>query len=140
MGPRPHLAPGPSCLRRTVNEIKVEAVSPKNVNDVLKIEVSDDQVDFVPSIESSIELARKYEDACCCAVRVGDTVCGFGLYGIDQETGNWKIYRLVIDRRFQGRGIGKEALGQILDILRNGYQAREVLSLRIGQWDCAQTL
>ncbi len=108
-------------------DVRLEELSSNNIDDLLQVSVFEHQADFVPSITSSIELASNYDDATCLVIRSDGRVCGFGLYGIDEETGSWKIYRLLIDRSFQGQGIGKQALSLILDILVHEQQANEVL-------------
>lgn len=110
-----------------VTGVRLEELSSRNAAEVLDITVFDHQLDFAPSISSSIELASKYDDASCKVICFGEEVCGFALYGIDDETGSWKIYRLIIDRQFQGKGIGKRALKKLLDILCDEHQAKEVL-------------
>lgn len=36
------------------------------------------------------------------------------MYALDPDDGNYWIYRLMIDQRFQGRGYARAALAQIL--------------------------
>ena len=110
-----------------MDNVSLEELSPGNVDDLLKVSVFDHQTEFVPSIASSIEMASTYDEATCLVIRADSRICGFGLYGIDQETGNWKIFRLVVDQSLQGRGIGKQALRLMLDILLNEKHAKEVL-------------
>ena len=114
-------------ISNAMHEITLEELSANNIGKVLAIEVFDHQIDFVPPVKSSIEMASKYAEASCRVIRCDETVCGYSLYGLDEETRLWKIYRLVIDRHFQGKGIGKRALQQILDILRDEHQADDVL-------------
>lgn len=108
-------------------KVSLEELSPENIADLLNVKVFEHQAGFVPSVASSIKLASSYEHATCLAIRAEGQVCGFGLYGIDEATGNWKIFRLVIDKSFQGAGIGKRALELMLEILIKEHKATEVL-------------
>jgi diamine N-acetyltransferase len=110
-----------------MQDVTLEELSPDNIDALLQVAVFDHQAGFIPSVASSIKLASSYEDATCMAVRAAGQVCGFALYGLDEETDCWKIYRLVIDKAFQGSGIGKRALELLLDILIMKRKAREVL-------------
>lgn len=110
-----------------MQDVTLEELSPDNIDALLQVAVFDHQAGFIPCVASSIKLASSYEDATCMAVRVAGRVCGFALYGVDEETGCWKIYRLVIDKAFQGTGIGKRALELMLDILLKERKASEVL-------------
>ena len=49
------------------------------------------------------------------------------MYGIDEETKLWKIYRLVIDKSYQRQGIGRAAMELALTELKNHHGADEVL-------------
>lgn len=40
---------------------------------------------------------------------------GFSMYGLDPDDGNWWIYRLMIDERYQRRGYGKAALDAVIN-------------------------
>lgn len=39
------------------------------------------------------------------------------MYALDEDDGNYWIYRLMIDARFQGKGYGRAALIKIIEIL-----------------------
>lgn len=106
--------------------IQFETVSPANLAELLALQVRDDQRAFVPSIGSSIELAEGYPSAVCLAVRVENEICGFALYGIEEESGSWKIFRLIIDKAVQGRGIGRRAMNLLLERIRVQHGAHEV--------------
>ena len=108
-------------------DVRVVSLSEELESQVLRISIHERQEQFHPSIRSSIDLARQYEDAQLLAILAEEYVCGFALYGVDLETGKWKIFRLLIDKEFQGKGIGKRAMSQILQKLRQEENADEVL-------------
>lgn len=44
------------------------------------------------------------------------------MFGIDSDDNNYWIYRLMIDKKFQGKGIGKQAIYLVIEeIRRNNY-------------------
>jgi diamine N-acetyltransferase len=43
---------------------------------------------------------------------------GFLMYCIDEDDGEYWIYRLMIDKRHQSKGYGKEALIKLLEIIK----------------------
>ncbi len=108
-------------------DLELTDITEENLPSVLSVELYDFQRSFLPSIESSIELARNYPDSRSYAVSVGGEICGFTLYGIDDETGSWKIFRIYIDREFQSRGLGKSVTQMVLDRLEQEHDANEVL-------------
>jgi diamine N-acetyltransferase len=109
-------------------EIIFESVTDANRTECESMHVAIEQRSFIPDNRSSIELALKYPDACPLLVRIADgTSVGFVLYGIDEGTGEWKIFRLMVDERFQGLGYGRRILRSILERLQNEHQAKRVL-------------
>ena len=52
---------------------------------------------------------------------------GFGLYGIDESPGSWKIFRILVDQRSQGLGYGTAATRLMMDRLSAEHGASEVL-------------
>jgi diamine N-acetyltransferase len=111
----------------TKPSIKLQRVTEDNHLQVVGITTNENQTDFYPSIESSLELAAKYENAHPFAILLGEEVCGFLMYGIDETTKLWKIYRLVIDKRYQRQGIGRVVMELALSELKNHHGANEVL-------------
>src|SRR5690606_5335572 len=47
-----------------------------------------------------------------------DEMIGFTLYGIDEDEQQYWIYRMMIDKKFQGKGYGKKAIQLIIDDIR----------------------
>lgn len=112
--------------------LRLERVTGKNVWDILELHVSDAQKDFVAGNDISIIEAYAaitgnghafpfgiYED---------DTPVGFLMVGFDKDdywedapqiaSGNYNLWRLMIDRRFQNRGYGKEAIRLALEFIK----------------------
>lgn len=40
------------------------------------------------------------------------------MYCIDEDDGEYWIYRMMIDKQFQSKGYGKKALGKLLEIIK----------------------
>lgn len=110
--------------------IKLQKVDSGNVWELLRLEVADTQRSFVATNTQSIVEAY-------CAVSSGGIALPFGIYeentpvgflmiGYDCAdwedapeiaAGNYCIWRLMIDQRYQRRGYGKKALELALDCI-----------------------
>ena len=111
--------------------IRLEKISSKNVWDLLKLDVSEEQKSFVAANDVSVIEAYL-------AVTSGGHAFPFGIYDGDLPVGfcmigygtddswedapavakdSYNIWRLMIDRRYQGRGYGKAAMRLILDFI-----------------------
>jgi diamine N-acetyltransferase len=84
------------------------------------------QESFLPSNLYSIAEAQFYPGSRSRAVYANDDLVGYALYGIDESTGLWKIFRLMIDEQFQGKGYGKAAMEIVLEDIK-GEKAQVVL-------------
>lgn len=112
--------------------LRLEKVNGKNVWDILKLRVSGAQEGFVAGndisiIEAYIAITANGH-AFPFGVYAGDTPVGFLMVGFGADDdwedapsiarGNYNLWRLMIDQRFQGRGYGREALRLVLEFIR----------------------
>lgn len=111
--------------------ITLRKVDRKNVWKLLRLKVNENQEDFVATNNESIIEAY-------IAVTSGGTALPFGIYNEDEPVGflmigyddlpddenpsvargNYCIWRLMIDRSFQGRGYARQAMRAALDYIR----------------------
>ena len=52
---------------------------------------------------------------------------GYALFGRDDETQQWKIFRIMVDAAHQGRGYGRAAMHQLIEMLRLRAAAQPIL-------------
>lgn len=113
--------------------LKLEKINGKNVWDILKLCVSEKQKNFVAGndisiIEAYIAITGNgyafpfgiYED---------DTPIGFLMIGFDTDDywddapiiakGNYNLWRLMIDKTYQNKGYGKEAVRLALEFIKH---------------------
>lgn len=118
--------------------IHLEKIDPKNVWDVIDLKVKKEQKHFVASNIVSIAQAYVAIGTACTAfpfaVVNGKKPVGFLMIGFneaalyDYDVGgvkapevlknNYSIWRLMIDKRYQKRGYGKEVIKLALDFIR----------------------
>ncbi len=111
--------------------IRLEKVNGRNVWDILKLTVSEDQKDYVASNDISIVEAyiaiTENGHAFPFGVYANDTLVGFMMIGYDTDDswedapviakGNYNLWRLMIDKKYQRNGYGKEAVQLALDFI-----------------------
>lgn len=117
--------------------LHLEKITPANVWDVIDLKVKKHQKSFVASNDISIVQAYSAIGTKCVAMPfaicnekrpVGFLMIGFNeavLYDYYDEVdapeilkNNYSIWRFMIDKRYQGRGYGKEAMLLALDYVR----------------------
>jgi diamine N-acetyltransferase len=108
--------------------ITFEPVTVENRAECEGLRVSTSQREFLPDNGSSIDLATRYAAAEPMLVRnVDGQAVGFALFGIDENSGEWKIFRLMVDEQFQRRGYGRAILRDLIERLRREHQAPKIL-------------
>ena len=112
--------------------LHLEKVNGNNVWDILKLTVSESQKNFVAANEISIIEAYTAitgnGHAFPFGIFDGEKPVGFLMIGFDVDDywtdapeiakGNYNLWRLMIDERYQGRGYGREAVRLALDFVR----------------------
>ena len=116
--------------------IHLEKIDSQNVWDVLDLKLRREQKEFVAPNDISIIQAYTAIVTGCSAFPfaiyhdkrpVGFLMIGFNeaaLYELDEEEApsalknNYSLWRLMIDKRYQGRGYGREAIRLALDFVR----------------------
>ena len=113
--------------------VRIEKVNGKNVWDLLKLKVSDEQRSFVASNDTSIIEAYTAITGNGYAFPFGiyeeDIPVGFLMIGFDVDDywddspdiakGNYNLWHLMIDKTYQGRGYGKEAVSLALEFIKS---------------------
>lgn len=112
--------------------IQLRKVDSENIWEIIKLSVHDDQMDFVATNTRSILEAYTTITSGRVALPFGiyneDTLIGFIMFGYDTDgdddepdiaVGNYCIWRFMIDKTYQGKGLGRKALQASIEYLRS---------------------
>ena len=111
--------------------LELKKINRNNVGEILKLEVFDNQKSFVAINNSSIIEAyialTENNHVFTFGIYKDDTPIGFLMIGFDVNSvdegapsiakGNYNIWRLIIDKKFQGKGFGKKAMNLALEFI-----------------------
>jgi diamine N-acetyltransferase len=111
--------------------IVLEPVGRGNLDAVLALRTSADQRRFVADNAISLALAYAQPECVPRAVRVGPGLVGFVMWALDREDHCPWIYRLMIDRRRQGRGYGRATLAAATERIRASWPTERRLRLGV---------
>ncbi|MGV9771106.1 GNAT family N-acetyltransferase [Streptosporangium sp. NPDC003464] len=103
--------------------VRLEDLCRETWEDVADLTVADDQSDLIASNLYSIAESRFLPGFVTQAVMHGECAVGFAMYGPDPDDGQVWLYRLMIDKSHQGKGLGRAALRQIVAHVRDGLGA-----------------
>lgn len=98
--------------------ITLRDITADNWHACIDLEVMPGQEHFVASNVYSLAQAGVQPECVPRAVYCDDTMIGFLMYEFDPANGDWWIFRLMIDRRYQGRGLGRATLLEAIRYLR----------------------
>ncbi|MDI9887132.1 GNAT family N-acetyltransferase [Streptomyces sp. HNM0645] len=104
--------------------VHLREITDDNREAVRSLRVRRDQKQFVASVSKSLKEAAKTPEAnpWYRAVYRDEEPVGFVMLAWKPPTGPYRgrhfLWRLLVDKRYQKRGIGREALTQIADLVR----------------------
>ncbi|CAL9558762.1 hypothetical protein SUDANB95_04550 [Actinosynnema sp. ALI-1.44] len=115
--------------RRYLARMRLEPVTEDNYRAVIDLEVHEEQRGFVATNLKSIADAWIHRPKMQpLALYAGDELVGFTLLHRDQPH-DLHIVRFMIDRRAQGRGLGRKGLAAIAEVARGEGRTQLTLSL-----------
>lgn len=93
-----------------LDHVKIEELNAENWYDCCGLEVEPSQSKYIESNAVSIAQSKFEPTLKPYAIYFEEKVVGFLMYNSVQEEleGNW-IYRIMVDKEYQGKGIGKAA-------------------------------
>jgi diamine N-acetyltransferase len=105
----------------TLREITAATLRP-----ILELEVEADQKQHYPR-SNAYSIAEAYfaPDAWFRGIYAGETPVGFVMLSLIPERAEYFLWRLMIDRRYQRRGYGREAMHLVIDYVRTLPDATE---------------
>jgi diamine N-acetyltransferase len=116
--------------------IELRKITDDNFDECIKLEPKEEQKDYIASNISSIaeayvaltnnELPMPY------AVYDNDIMVGFIMlsYDVNDDENTYWVCRLMIDKRYQGKGYGKETMIKALELIKTfPYGKASVVSL-----------
>jgi diamine N-acetyltransferase len=107
----------------TLLEITQESLWP-----IMNLTVSEDQRSFVAPNANSIAEAYYSKEAWFRGIYLGDQPVGFVMLYIDPEKPEYFLWRLMIDKKHQGKGYGYQAMHQVIEYVKTLPNAVELLT------------
>lgn len=117
-------------------EVTLREIDEDNLWSILDLSVEEDQEKYVASNAVSIAEAHFSDYAWFRAIYADEEPVGFVMLFADEEEAEYDLWRMMIDRKQQGKGYGGLALQQIIEYVRGLADAQELtLSYLPGEGD-----
>ena len=101
--------------------IEIVEITKSNWQECASLSVSEDQKRFVASNLYSLAESKFEPEMCPVGINNNDELIGFAMYGNETEANRAWIIRFMIDEKHQNKGLGKEALSQLIKLLNDKY-------------------
>ena len=113
---------------KSTSQLHFEEVTPSNRTEIEKLEIFSEQSGFIESVSACLQEADALDLWRPVGIYDGSTLIGFAMYGYFPEPAPGQLWldRLLIDKRYQGKGYGKQAVLSLLDRLHTEYQSGTV--------------
>ena len=99
--------------------ITLQKINESNFTDAFRLELAERQEVFVSHPIRSLAQAYVYYHQCTpFGIYTGDTMVGYVMVIYDHDTGEYNLWHLMIDRKHQRQGYGKQAVKACLDYIR----------------------
>ena len=106
--------------------VSLREITDENLRPVMDLDVADAQREFVASNSRSIAEACYTTDVWMRAIYAEDEPAGFLLLSERRQVPHYYLWRFMVDRRFQGRGVGRRAMELLIDYVRALPNASEM--------------
>ena len=107
--------------------VQLKEITTDNLDEVMSLSVAENQKSFVSTPAESLAQAYVYKDtAFPFAIYEEEKVVGFIMLGYYEARNQYTLWKFLIDKRFQNKGFGKEALKQGIVYLKERFHAKEI--------------
>jgi len=98
--------------------ITLKEINENNWRECIGLKVRDDQKRFVGTNENSLALAYAHKEMEPRGICNEDILVGLLMFAKDPDDGIYYINRLMIDKRYQGKGFGRRALEILIEEIK----------------------
>ncbi|WP_044337135.1 GNAT family N-acetyltransferase [Rossellomorea aquimaris] len=110
------------------NSVKIVELDAENWYDCCQLEISENQQAFIESNAISIAQSKFEPTLKPFAIYFNDKVVGFLMYNsVPEELDAYWVYRIMVDKNYQGMGIGRAATELMLEEMTKTLKATKIV-------------
>lgn len=109
--------------------IKLREITTDNLEEILNLKVAAYQEKFVSSTAHSLAQTYVYRTtAFPFAIYADNALVGFIMLGYYESRNQYTLWKFLIDKQYQNKGYGREALKQGIAYLKERFDAKEIFT------------
>ncbi|MUK87853.1 GNAT family N-acetyltransferase [Ornithinibacillus sp. L9] len=93
---------------------------------VRDIKLKPGQVRFIESVDECLQEADIYKEWHPVAIYHDEDIIGFAMYGSFGPNKDTWFDRIMIDERYQGKGLGRKSMMKLIDVVSKEYGVKEI--------------
>jgi diamine N-acetyltransferase len=101
-------------------------ITSSNRQECISLSVSENQKNFVAANSDSLEEAAQNQGMRPAGISNDGKLIGFAMYSNSSNSNKSWIIRFMIDKSYQRKGYGKEALSKLIQLLFEKYSASDI--------------
>lgn len=110
------------------NKVKIVEVNAENWYECCQLEVASDQLEFIESNAVSIAQSKFETTLKPYAIYFENKVAGFLMFNsTPEELDAYWVYRIMVDKGFQGKGIGKAATELMILEMKESFDVDRIV-------------
>jgi diamine N-acetyltransferase len=109
-----------------MSNVHFRNIDASNEFEVRNIKLKPGQEKFIETVDECLEEAGTYSEWQPMAVYRGEEVIGFAMYGSFGPNKDTWIDRIMIDEKYQGKGLGKLAMVKLIEIASRQYDVNVI--------------
>lgn len=111
-----------------IKKVEIVELNAENWYDCCELEVSEEQKEYIEPNAVSIAQSKFETTLKPYAIYVEEKVVGFLMYNsvVEELDGFW-VYRIMVDKRYQGNGIGKAATKLMMTEMIESLNAKKIV-------------
>ncbi|GGE79154.1 GNAT family N-acetyltransferase [Priestia taiwanensis] len=110
------------------HNVVLEELHEHNWYECCQLEVAENQTNHIEPNAVSIAQSKFEPSLRTFAIKYEEKTVGFFMFNtVEEELGGHWIYRIMVDKQYQGRGIGKRAMQLIIEEIATLPQAKRIV-------------
>ncbi|ASE35732.1 N-acetyltransferase (plasmid) [Mammaliicoccus sciuri] len=107
-------------------DIYIKNINLNNNKKIKNIELKSSQIGFIESVEECLDEAKINSNWVPVSIYLNSEVIGFAMYGFFEDEGKVWIDRIMIDKKYQGFGYGRQAMNLLISIVFKKYNTDNI--------------